>query len=119
MSQVPIPSSIKDPFFRYKRDTVNIEITNLTKGPTIITNMDLICKQLNVDINHVKTFYAKSLGNSVSYKNNKFVIKAIQNYYTVEDVLEKYIAKYVLCKKCKLPELDKNSICNACGYKSI
>ena len=107
-----------DPFYRYKRP---ISIIENRKNNTIIKNIDNIAKSLHTETKYI--LYYIQLAKSVVI-TPKGEIKAILNKNEIEELINKYIDVYILCKKCKYPELvikkhNNNKLyysCNACGY---
>ena len=59
MMKVNIGGDKNDPFYRYKRDVIQIEFNTKKGGTTTILNMDTICKQLNAPSEFKKSFYKK------------------------------------------------------------
>jgi translation initiation factor 2 beta subunit (eIF-2beta)/eIF-5 len=118
------PQQLNDPFFRYKIDLPIISYVS-KKGAvlTIFENVSQISKQLYIN----ETTIIKLIGKILSVKTyeNQFTCKIEK--VEIENVLIKIIQKYMLCKKCDLPELDflvvkgkHSSIktrCKACGFK--
>jgi translation initiation factor 2 beta subunit (eIF-2beta)/eIF-5 len=114
--KVPIPNSEDhqvDPFYRYQRDKILIK----KQGQFyVFSNLHLVAQQLHIDVKKIITYMSKTMGQSVTLnkKTNEIMVKSLS--VDPEDVLEAFIAKYVLCKKCGLPELNEKDVCNACGF---
>lgn len=115
MSMINIGES-DDIFYRYKRPVAIIDIQS---GKTIITNLNDIAQAINTKPSHILYFIQLEKSTSVT---NKGEIKIILLKSVVEDLIEKYIAKYILCNICKYPELETKKInkklyfnCKACG----
>ena len=111
-----------DPYYRYKRDTIEIKTTNKKGGMTKITNINTILTQLQTRdkskyINLLDKLVCKKLGVR-AVKPNTY--NAILYASDIEFVLEKLIDEYFLCPsdKCKKPEWN-GSICKACGYGNV
>lgn len=103
----------KDPFARYKRDVIQIKYEQKHGGQTKMLNLDLIAKQIHMSLKVLVRAMQKLL--SVNIRNNH----TLTGQWTVdqlESVLQKVIAKHVLCKKCGLPELNTENVCNSCGF---
>jgi translation initiation factor 2 beta subunit (eIF-2beta)/eIF-5 len=109
---VPIPASVTDPFYRYKRDSLHISIERKKGTQTRLENIDRIANQLNVPIKHLIKTLSKAIGSRISGG----VIAGKIEAYVLEKVLEDFIVREVLCTKCKLPELDATHNCKACGH---
>ena len=122
--KVNIPKSNQDPFFRYKRDEIEIKIINANGGNTELVNIILISGQLNEDTQNLLKFLKKKLNTNIISKNDKYVINKITQKNEIEDIIESYIKSYSLCIKCSNPEFIKEIIkkeeirtCKACGIK--
>lgn len=99
-------SSVRDdPFYRYKRSKVQL-------NQKLFKNFSTICKELKTPEKQLRSFISKTLGCRMDDKN------ILSSHITIEQmecVVQKYVEKYVLCDNCKLPELDAERICQACG----
>lgn len=122
MVKVNIPKSINDPTYRYQRDTIKIEIHNNNGGMTKLDNIETISNQLGTELDHVLKFLKKSLNVNLIQKNGVFIRK-VETQNNIEEKIEEYIQKEILCLKCKNPEFtlentkkDKKKTCKACGY---
>lgn len=102
-----------DPFYRYKRNIIDITYNNKKGGTTTINNMNIIAKQLKVPEEFVKKFY-KIIKKSGRPMLSNGVFKGKLEINDLEELLEQMIEKYLLCSKCELPELVGKT-CNACG----
>jgi translation initiation factor 2 beta subunit (eIF-2beta)/eIF-5 len=96
-----------DPFYRYKRSKVQLE--NKT-----FKNFQTICKELKTSDQPFRSFISKILGCRMDQKN---VLSSQVTVAQLESVVQKFIEQYVLCTSCKLPELDSNGNCQACGKR--
>lgn len=127
MSKVNIPRNQEDPFYRYTRPVIKI---SYTKKNIIIENMYAAVKAINRDIVEVSTYMRPFVGRQVIIEDN---IATIPNFdgkpleiKDIDDILEKFISEFVICKKCGNPETiyvhEKKSVsisCSACGYLSL
>lgn len=100
-----------DPFFRYKRDQIEVKHINTKGVQTKLINIELIAKQLHVEQDHLVQHLQKNLGTQI--KND--MIRGQITIPALEILIESYIAEFVLCKLCHLPELNKKGLCKACG----
>lgn len=117
MSKVNIPKSIIDPFYRYRRDEIKIQVLNNNGGVTKIVNVESICKALNISIKELFSFYKKKL--NVATIEKDFIIKKVETINKLEEILEEYIKLNVLCPQCSNPEFidkDGKKTCKACGF---
>lgn len=129
-NQVNIPSSIEDLFYRYKMPRMQLKTEGKGNGiKTNIMNLYDVAKSLRVPAEYPLKFMGHDLGTQTIYKEKGNEITTVINGLFSEDAmrksLDKFIEKYVICSKCKLPELilhvKKGIIsgaCNACGAKN-
>ena len=119
MPKIPIPNTdllIEDPFYRYKRDRIEVSTSGRFH---VITNFRLICKQLDMktieEERLLVDYFKKSLKQPVIYDQEHGTVKMKSLPVSLEQILEKFIGKYILCAKCGLPELNKDRVCKSCG----
>ena len=110
---INIGGSENDLFYRYKRDKITILKENKNGGQTKLVNIDDICKQLNVSVKDLTKYIQKNLAVS-NIKNS--IIQAQVDVDRIETIINKFVAEFVLCKNCRLPELQEN-VCKSCGSK--
>ena len=120
MQRIPIPNNektIMDPNYRYQRDRLII----LKSGEySVMDNLDQICNQLMIDKSDIISFIPKYLKQSVKMFKTKVGTK-INSDSNLEDMLEYYIVKNIICPNCSLPEINMNKCserymtCNSCG----
>ena len=122
MTKVNIPCSVTDPTYRYKRDKIEIVIQNTNGGITKLLNIDKIALQLGSTQEDILKFLKKKANTSIIEKNGPFLRK-IENVDNLENILEEYISKEILCGNCNNPEftaekVDKTFLktCKACGH---
>lgn len=119
MLKVNITDSTKtaaaDKFYRYKRDEAQVAHSTKNGGTSIITNIGQLAKQLKVDAKELSLYVAKSMGAAYKIQESKLTLKGTHTTKKIEEIINKFIVRYVLCPKCKLPELVSKS-CLACGY---
>lgn len=113
--------NIKDPFYRYKMPILSIK--NIGKGNGIKTeliNIEDISRALSRDQESIMKFLAYELG-TIAKRN---IINGKFDESILNDILDKYITKYVICNICENPEtffVIKKKIlktqCKACGKR--
>ena len=114
MSQVNIPKSVIDPFYRYRRPLIAVERGKA--NTTIISNSEKISESIDRPLTEIKKYLSKSLGSSASLKDNKIILKGSFTSSQLEDVLELYIEENIVCQECGNPETDSTTkTCRACG----
>jgi translation initiation factor 2 beta subunit (eIF-2beta)/eIF-5 len=121
MVKVNIPRSNIDPTYRYKRDKVEIIIQNTNGGITKLLNIDKVATQLGCEIADILKFLKKKANTSIIEKNGPFLRKT-ETVDNIENMLEEFISKEILCPKCNNPEFNTEKvnktivkICKACG----
>ena len=116
MSKVNIPKTITDPFFRYQRELIKIQIQNNNGGVTKLLNIETIAKTLNIQVKDFLSFLKKKLNVAILEKD--FILKKVETVDKLEEFLEEFIKLNVLCPKCNNPEFTENKekkTCKACG----
>jgi hypothetical protein len=112
---IPIDPDTTDPYYRYRRSPLNIK-TNKKKGvQTILLNIEEIANQLRVPTTAIMKYISKKIGCGIK----DVTINKDLSVEDIETVINNFIRKYVLCKKCRLPELkaSKTAVkCSACGF---
>jgi len=94
---------------------------------TVIPNMSDIAKALSRPPTYPTKYFGFELGAQVKCeeKNDRYIINGQHESKKLQDLLDGFIDKFVLCAHCKNPETDliinKNGIirdCKACGKRS-
>jgi translation initiation factor 5 len=121
---VNIGKDKKDVFYRYKRELTRVSVE---RNKTIVLNLYKISQQLVGNFSDqssavfnaiVKTLRKKlSLNIKVEEKTNNVILHGKVDVAKIEEILETFIVRYILCPKCKLPEWNGNT-CTACGHVS-
>ena len=115
-----IPSTIEDPSYRYQMPRMDLKQESRLNGvKTNIFNLDDVAKSLRVPSDFIIKYMWYELGVA---KEKKTIIKGKHTYEDLLVVLDQFIHKYILCPKCKLPEItlfgEKKVLkckCRACG----
>ncbi|SNW62841.1 Eukaryotic translation initiation factor eIF2B-eIF5 [Orpheovirus IHUMI-LCC2] len=118
-----IPKTVIDPFYRYRRPISSVKIE---KGKTLIVNSKALSKSLDRDILLISKYLGQSLSTNVVVKDDMIWINGRVELERIEDKIESFIEKYVICSKDDNPETiiqkDKKGlclVCKACGSKTI
>ena len=125
MSQrVSIPKS-KVGETRYMRERIIISIINRHGGITQIMNINRIIMETGIPRKMLISELKSRLGCRIEDTTKDILIYKIETIDKLEDILETFITKYVLCPRCSNPEFTIESskkceywICKACGDKS-
>jgi translation initiation factor 2 beta subunit (eIF-2beta)/eIF-5 len=122
MPKVNIPNSATDPTYRYKRDKIEITIQNTNGGITKLLNIDKIAVQLGTKQDEILKFLKKKANTSIIEKNGPFLRKS-ETVENIENMLEDFIKKEILCPLCNNPEFTAEIVkktciktCKACGH---
>merc|ERR1712060_808545 len=129
MAMLNIPTSIDDPAYRYKMPRIVSKKEGRGNGSkTCIMNMSDVAGALKRKPEYTAKFFGYELGAQTSYTNKegegeRTIINGHHETKVFQDLLDKFIEKYVLCQNCNLPEIDmvvkKERImatCKACGW---
>ena len=122
-----IPSTVNDPHYRYKMPRIQIATQGSGNGiKTNWVNLPDVSNALKVPLEYPIKFIARELGSSTETKSNSYLINGNHKVEQMQELLDKFIKKYVLCPKCLLPEIHgkikitkKNEIkatCRSCGF---
>eukprot|EP00438_Fugacium_kawagutii_P026723 Skav228689 [mRNA] locus=scaffold2247:398083:399186:- [translate_table: standard] len=129
MAMCNIPSTITDPEYRYQMPRLMAKIEGRGNGTkTCIVNMGEVARAIRRPPQYVTKFFGNHLGAQATYTNKegegeRSIVRGAHQVGDLRSSLDKFIEKYVCCKKCHLPEMDmyvKKGIvkgrCNACGW---
>ena len=116
-----IPSYIEDPTYRYKMPRMVVKQESRLNGvKTNLFNIDDIAKALRVPAEYLMKFMCAELATS---KEKSSILKGSHSTDSLVRMLDKFIEKFLLCSKCKLPETSfednkkkLQSKCRACGF---
>lgn len=125
---INIRRDVKDSFYRYKMPKIVAKIEGKGNGiKTVVPNMSDIAKALSRPPTYPTKYFGFELGAQVKCeeKNDRYIINGQHESKKLQDLLDGFIDKFVLCAHCKNPETDliinKNGIirdCKACGKRS-
>ncbi|XP_065346205.1 eukaryotic translation initiation factor 5 [Cloeon dipterum] len=115
-----------DPFYRYKMPRIVAKVEGKGNGiRTVIVNMSDVAKALARPATYPTKFFGCKLGaqTQVDFKNDRYIVNGAHEASKLQDLLDGFIKKYVLCPSCDNPEtvlLVKSSIinqtCKACSH---
>jgi translation initiation factor 2 subunit 2 len=90
---------------------------------TVISNFGQIIACLRRNQEHVMKFLSKELASSVEAKGDRLILSRKLASKEINDKIERYVKRYVLCPKCRKPDTElevgtKTFLrCLACGIK--
>ncbi|XP_056644865.1 eukaryotic translation initiation factor 5-like [Diorhabda sublineata] len=128
---VNINRNVSDVFYRYKMPRIVAKVEGKGNGiKTVIVNMPEIAKALGRPPTYPTKYFGCELGaqTQFDFKNERFIINGSHDASKLQDLLDGFIRKFVLCPECDNPETDllvslkRNTIsqsCKACGYHGV
>ncbi|EGD87203.1 hypothetical protein H112_05738 [Trichophyton rubrum D6] len=128
MANINIRRDISDPFYRYKMERLQAKIEGKGNGiKTVVVNLNSVAQSLSRPPSYLIKYFGFELGAQANSKptDDRWIINGAHDAPKLQDYLDGFITKFVLCKKCKNPETDvvikDQSIildCKACGERS-
>ncbi|KAF2675489.1 hypothetical protein BT63DRAFT_39636 [Microthyrium microscopicum] len=128
MATVNIRRDVADPFYRYKMERLVSKIEGKGNGiKTVIANLSSVAQSLARPPAYVIKYFGFELGaqTNTNPADDRWIINGAHEASKLQDYLDGFISKFVLCKKCKNPETDvhvKDGLiyldCKACGQRS-
>ncbi|EGW31046.1 uncharacterized protein SPAPADRAFT_62943, partial [Spathaspora passalidarum NRRL Y-27907] len=127
MSFINICRDNTDPFYRYKMPVLEAKTEGRGNGiKTAILNLAEVARALNRPPTYILKFFGYELGaqtNKVSAGDSRFLVNGAHDVNELQDTLDGFINKFVLCGSCKNPETEivlkgKDTLerdCKACG----
>ncbi|XP_018327427.1 eukaryotic translation initiation factor 5-like [Agrilus planipennis] len=131
MGSVNINRSVSDAFYRYKMPRIVAKVEGKGNGiKTVIVNMTEVAKALGRPPTYPTKYFGCELGaqTQFDFKNERFIVNGSHDAIKLQDLLDGFIRKFVLCPGCDNPETDlivsakRGTIstgCKACGYHGI
>lgn len=128
MATVNIRRDVSDPFYRYKMEKIQSKIEGKGNGiKTVIVNLSSVAQSLARPGAYVIKYFGFELGAQTNSNpaDDRWIINGAHEASKLQDYLDGFISRFVLCKKCKNPETevvikDGNIVldCKACGQRS-
>ncbi|EKD21262.1 uncharacterized protein L3040_000698 [Drepanopeziza brunnea f. sp. 'multigermtubi'] len=128
MATINIRSDVKDPFYRYKMEKLQSKIEGKGNGiKTVIVNLSSVANSLARPGAYVIKYFGFELGAQTNSNpaDDRWIINGAHEASKLQEYLDGFINKFVLCKKCKNPETEvviKDGTiildCKACGVRS-
>mmetsp|Transcript_26724 Transcript_26724/g.53294 ORF Transcript_26724/g.53294 Transcript_26724/m.53294 type:complete len:395 (-) Transcript_26724:184-1368(-) len=122
-------SPVIDPEYRYKMPTVFGKVEGRGNGiKTVIVNCSELAPSLHRDAGELNKFFGCELGaqTTMNEKDDRFVVNGSHTDAILQEMVHRYVEKFVLCPNCSLPETNykiKNGlihhVCAACGAKEL
>ncbi|KAI9782328.1 MAG: hypothetical protein M1835_004060 [Candelina submexicana] len=128
MANINIRRDVTDPFYRYKMERLQSKIEGKGNGiKTVIANLSSVSHSLSRPPSYVIKYFGFELGaqTNTNPADDRWIINGAHEASKLQDYLDGFITKFVLCKKCKNPETDVQIKdgrilldCKACGQRS-
>ncbi|RDW65453.1 putative eukaryotic translation initiation factor 5 [Coleophoma crateriformis] len=128
MATVNIRRDVSDPFYRYKMEKIQSKIEGKGNGiKTVIVNLSSVASSLARPGAYVIKYFGFELGaqTNTNPADDRWIINGAHEASKLQDYLDGFISRFVLCKKCKNPETEvviKDGRilldCKACGQRS-
>lgn len=131
MGTLNVNRNVTDLYYRYKMPRLCAKVEGKGNGiKTVIVNMAEVAKALNRPATYPTKYFGCELGAQTQFdhKNERFIVNGSHDASKLQDLLDGFIRKYVLCPECDNPETDltiqakKEQIsqsCKACGYHGL
>uniref|UniRef100_A0A6M2DPK6 Eukaryotic translation initiation factor 5 n=1 Tax=Xenopsylla cheopis TaxID=163159 RepID=A0A6M2DPK6_XENCH len=128
MGSLNVNRSVSDAFYRYKMPRLCAKVEGKGNGiKTVIVNMVDVAKALGRPATYPTKYFGCELGaqTQFDFKNERFIVNGSHDASKLQDLLDVFIRKFVLCPECDNPETDllvsaKKGIisqgCKACGF---
>ncbi|XP_060532170.1 eukaryotic translation initiation factor 5 [Cylas formicarius] len=128
---VNVNRSVSDVFYRYKMPRLMAKVEGKGNGiKTVIVNMAEVAKALGRPPTYPTKYFGCELGaqTQFDFKNERFIVNGSHDAGKLQDLLDGFIRKFVLCPECENPETElivstkKNTIsqgCKACGHHGL
>jgi len=118
-----INRSVSDAYYRYKMPKLVTKVEGKGNGvKTVIVNMTDIGKALGRPPSYPIKYFGSTLGVQTMLKDRRFIVNGIHEASKLQDALDGFIKKFVLCPQCMNPEtvlsvsLVVTQSCKACGF---
>lgn len=119
--------NVEDPFYRYKMPPMLAKVEGKGNGiKTVIPNMVDVAKALNRHPSYSTKFLGIELGAQVQIdeKAERYIVNGTHRVEDFQNLLDKFIVKFVLCDSCHNPETTLEVTaqkkieqrCKACGH---
>ncbi|KAF8939519.1 domain found in IF2B/IF5-domain-containing protein [Dissophora ornata] len=129
MANLNIGGQSDDAFYRYKMPKLISKIEGKGNGiKTVIPNMSDIARALSRPSTYPTKYFGCELGAQVKCdeKTDRYIVNGAHDATKLQQLLNGFIQKFVLCPSCGNPEtdiiVDKTSTiqmyCNACGRRN-
>ncbi|OAQ68194.1 eukaryotic translation initiation factor 5 [Pochonia chlamydosporia 170] len=128
MSLINVRRDVSDAFYRYKMERLQTKVEGKGNGiKTVVVNVSGVAASLARPASYIMKYFGFELGAMTrdDLKDDRWIINGAHEAGKLQDHLDGFINKFVLCKSCKNPETDikieNDRIlldCKACGQRT-
>lgn len=129
MSLINVRRDVSDTYYRYKMERLQTKIEGKGNGiKTVVVNLTSVAASLARPPSYINKYFGFELGAMTNDqpKDDRWIINGAHESGKLQDHLDGFINKFVLCKKCKNPETDVHILtndrilldCKACGQRT-
>jgi len=128
MALVNVRRDVSDPFYRYKMERLQTKIEGKGNGiKTVVVNLSSVAASLARPGAYLIKYFGFELGaqTNIDPPDDRWIINGAHEASKLQELLDTFITRFVLCKKCKNPETDVQIKdghitldCKACGQRS-
>lgn len=131
MATVNVNRNVTDAFYRYKMPKLIAKVEGKGNGiKTVIVNMADVAKAIGRPPTYPTKYFGCELGaqTKLDHKNDRFIVNGSHDVVKLQDLLDGFIRKFVLCPECDNPETDLvvsakkgtiQQVCKACGFHGM
>ncbi|KAG7195400.1 Eukaryotic translation initiation factor 5A-1 [Scheffersomyces spartinae] len=127
MSFINICRDNTDPFYRYKMPPIQSKVEGRGNGiKTVIVNLSEVSRALGRPPAYVIKYFGSELGalTAIQEDQDRYLVNGTHDANELQDSLDGFINKFVLCGNCKNPETQieikgrdhLQRDCKACGH---
>ncbi|XP_019893206.2 eukaryotic translation initiation factor 5 [Musca domestica] len=131
MGTVNVNRNVTDIFYRYKMPRIQAKVEGKGNGiKTVIVNMADVARAIGRPATYPTKYFGCELGAQTQFdhKNERFIVNGSHDAAKLQDLLDGFIRKFVLCPECDNPETDLtvsnrnqtiSQSCKACGFHGL
>lgn len=128
MGTYNVNREVTDQFYRYKMPKIIAKVEGKGNGiKTVIVNMTDVAKALGRPPTYPTKYFGCELGAQTQFdaKNDRFIVNGSHDATKLQDLLDGFIKRFVLCTECDNPETQLSvkikmgmigQRCIACGH---
>lgn len=126
-----VNTSVTDVFYRYKMPRLVAKVEGKGNGiKTVVVNMTDVAKALCRPASYPCKYFGCELGAQtlMDSKNDRYIVNGAHDASKLQEMLDGFIRKFVLCPNCDNPETvlqvrEKKGVigqsCKACGHQGM